>query len=216
MDQSSRSLSIITLLVIAGFLTLNHIIQRSPLADWGLVLLLLLLALALWAYGRYSRRATAAAEYSTVDIEPIAFERPALTAAAPPAPAEPVVAQPPPPPAPPAAVIEAPPPVAPAPVEPAVAPPPTVKAAAPAQPDDLKIVEGIGPKMEKALHAAGITTFAALAAATEEQIRAAIQAAGMRFAPSVPTWPSQAAFAAKGDLDGLKAYQQTLTAGRKS
>ncbi|MDX2141605.1 MAG: helix-hairpin-helix domain-containing protein [Chloroflexota bacterium] len=87
--------------------------------------------------------------------------------------------------------------------------------AAPVVPDDLKLVEGIGPKMEKALHNAGILTFAHLADATVEQIRAAILAAGMRFAPSVPTWAKQAHFLADGDTDGLTAYQNQLTAGRE-
>jgi predicted flap endonuclease-1-like 5' DNA nuclease len=91
---------------------------------------------------------------------------------------------------------------------------PKAEAPKPIIPDDLKVVEGIGPKMEKALNAAGILTFAQLAAASEETIRAAIEAAGMRFAPSVPTWAKQADFATKGDMDGLKAYQAQLTAGR--
>ena len=89
-------------------------------------------------------------------------------------------------------------------------------ASAPAQADDLKVVEGIGPKMEKALNAAGITTFVQLAASTEDQINAAITAAGMRFAPSVPTWAAQASYAAKGDLAGLEAYQKKLVGGRKA
>jgi predicted flap endonuclease-1-like 5' DNA nuclease len=88
-------------------------------------------------------------------------------------------------------------------------------ASAPAKADDLKVIEGIGPKMEKALNAAGISTFAQLAAASEDQINAAIVAAGMRFAPSVPTWAEQASYAAKGDTAGLEAYQKTLKGGRK-
>ena len=83
------------------------------------------------------------------------------------------------------------------------------------KPDDLKIIEGIGPKMEKALQAAGISTFASLAAASEAQINAAVVAAGMRFAPSIPTWAEQASYAAKGDLAGLEAFQKTLVGGRK-
>lgn len=85
----------------------------------------------------------------------------------------------------------------------------------PSVPDDLKRIEGIGPKMANALAAAGIDTFAKLSQSSEETIRAAIDAAGMRFAPSVPTWPRQAAYAAQGDWDGLKAYQDTLKAGRE-
>jgi predicted flap endonuclease-1-like 5' DNA nuclease len=82
--------------------------------------------------------------------------------------------------------------------------------------DDLTLIEGIGPKMSAALISANISTFAKLAEATEEQLRSAISAAGMRFSPSLPTWSQQATYAARGDFDGLRAYQQTLTAGRKS
>jgi predicted flap endonuclease-1-like 5' DNA nuclease len=82
--------------------------------------------------------------------------------------------------------------------------------------DDLTVIEGIGKKMAGALTAAGIQTFARLAEATEAEIIAAIEAAGMRFAPSLTTWPEQAAFAARGDWEGLKAFQQQLTGGRKT
>ncbi len=88
--------------------------------------------------------------------------------------------------------------------------------AVPGKPDDLKIIEGIGPKMEKALQAAGISTYAMLAGASENQIQDAITAAGMRFAPSVPTWAEQASYAANGDFVGLEAFQKTLVGGRKS
>ncbi len=83
------------------------------------------------------------------------------------------------------------------------------------EPDNLKRVEGIGPKMSRALIASGIDTFAKLSNASEDEIRAAIDAAGMRFAPSVPTWAKQAEFAANGDWDGLAAYQSTLSSGRE-
>ncbi|MEO8608186.1 MAG: hypothetical protein ABI690_09910 [Chloroflexota bacterium] len=83
------------------------------------------------------------------------------------------------------------------------------------KPDDLTVIEGIGPKMASALVAGGLESFAKLSQATEVQINAAIEAAGMRFAPSVPTWAEQAALAAKGDWDALKAFQDTLKGGRK-
>ena len=107
--------------------------------------------------------------------------------------------------------------------EPAPAPEPEATAEAEPTPmpepeaaaDDLTKIEGIGPKMQAALKAAGITTFARLAQASEDELRAAIEAAGMRFAPSAKTWAEQAAFAARGDWDGLAAFQASLTAGRK-
>lgn len=82
--------------------------------------------------------------------------------------------------------------------------------------DDLTIVEGIGPKMAAALRAAGITTFARLARASEAELRAAIEAAGMRFAPSMSTWAAQAAYAMRGEWDALEQYQKQLVAGRKA
>lgn len=82
--------------------------------------------------------------------------------------------------------------------------------------DDLTIVEGIGPKMASALRAAGITTFARLARASEAELRAAIEAAGMRFAPSMGTWAAQAAYAMRGEWEALEQYQKQLVAGRKA
>jgi predicted flap endonuclease-1-like 5' DNA nuclease len=76
--------------------------------------------------------------------------------------------------------------------------------------DDLKRIEGIGPKMAAALGAAGITTYAGLAAADETTIKAAISAAGMRFSPSLPTWSRQAQLLADGDVAGFAAMTRRL------
>jgi predicted flap endonuclease-1-like 5' DNA nuclease len=84
-----------------------------------------------------------------------------------------------------------------------------------AQPDDLTVIEGIGMKMAAALKAAGIDTFSRLSTTSEQDLRSAIAAAGMRFAPSIPTWPQQAGYALRGDWDGLKSYQATFKSGRK-
>lgn len=84
------------------------------------------------------------------------------------------------------------------------------------KPDDLTRIEGIGPKMSGALIAAGIDTFAKLAAASEDALRKAIQDAGMNLAPSLATWAEQASFAARGDWEGLKELQDNLVAGRKA
>lgn len=81
--------------------------------------------------------------------------------------------------------------------------------------DDLTVIEGIGPKIAQALTDAGITSYAQLAKSTEQQLRDAIQQAGMRLSPNLPTWPTQAEFAVKGDWDGLKKYQDALVNGRK-
>jgi len=81
--------------------------------------------------------------------------------------------------------------------------------------DDLTKIEGIGPKMANALKEAGIDTFVRLAASAEDVLREAIEKAGMRFSPSLPTWAKQAGYAASGDWDGLKKYQDELVGGRK-
>lgn len=85
-----------------------------------------------------------------------------------------------------------------------------------AEPDDLTRIEGIGPKMSQALLAAGIDTYEKLHNASEDDLRAAIEGAGMRLAPSLGTWAEQAAYAVRGDWDGLEQFQDTLTAGRKT
>jgi len=82
-------------------------------------------------------------------------------------------------------------------------------------PDDLERIWGIGPKISAALQAAGLTTFAKLAEAREETLRAALSAAGLRLAPSLSTWAKQAAYLARGDERGFLAYKKKLTAARK-
>lgn len=81
--------------------------------------------------------------------------------------------------------------------------------------DDLTVIEGIGPKMAAALRGAGIDTFVKLSQTPESALRAAIEAAKLSFAPSLPTWPEQAAYIVRGDMDGLKTFQKQLNAGRK-
>jgi predicted flap endonuclease-1-like 5' DNA nuclease len=82
-------------------------------------------------------------------------------------------------------------------------------------PDDLRRIEGVGPKMAAALNAAGITTYRELAAADEVTIRAAVTAAGMKFAPSLVTWSRQARLLADGDLAGFAELTGRLKAGRE-
>jgi ribosomal protein L27 len=82
--------------------------------------------------------------------------------------------------------------------------------------DDLKLIEGIGPKVEKALNDAGVTTFAQLATMSPDDIVRIVKVeAGVRIVGDATTWPRQAQMAAEGDLDGLKRYQNELTGGRE-
>ena len=80
--------------------------------------------------------------------------------------------------------------------------------------DDLTKIEGIGPKVSKALIAAGISTFEALANASVEDIQKILSDAGLRMMDA-STWPQQASLAADGDWDALKKLQDKLSGGRK-
>ena len=89
-----------------------------------------------------------------------------------------------------------------------VAPPPPV-------PDDLKIVEGIGPKIEKLCNDNGIWTWRQLADTSVEFLRKMLDDAGPNYRISKPeTWPKQAELAANGKMDELKEYQDFLLGGR--
>lgn len=81
--------------------------------------------------------------------------------------------------------------------------------------DDLKIVEGIGPKIEELCHNAGIYTFAELANTSVDRIKEILEAAGPRFQMHDPsTWAEQAAMARDGKWDELKKWQNELNKGK--
>ena len=81
--------------------------------------------------------------------------------------------------------------------------------------DDLKVIEGIGPKIEQLLKDGGITTWAELASANVERLKEILDAAGPRYQIHDPsTWPAQSKFAVAGEWEELKEYQDMLTGGR--
>lgn len=81
--------------------------------------------------------------------------------------------------------------------------------------DDLKIIEGIGPKIETLLKEGGINTWAELAEAPVERLKEILDAAGPRYQIHDPSsWPAQSKFAAEGKWDELKEYQDILIGGR--
>ena len=90
------------------------------------------------------------------------------------------------------------------------------KAKAPVkQPDNLKRIEGVGPKIAEVLRSSGVTTFEKLAGMTPDQIKAVLNAAGDRFSFQDPTtWPAQSDLAAKGKWDELKNWQEELKGGK--
>ncbi|MDO7137378.1 50S ribosomal protein L21 [Algibacter lectus] len=78
--------------------------------------------------------------------------------------------------------------------------------------DDLKKVEGIGPKIAETLAAAGIATFAELAKTEASKISEII--ADVRGNHVTDTWPAQAQLAADGKWDELKKWQDELDGGK--
>jgi NADH-quinone oxidoreductase subunit I len=88
--------------------------------------------------------------------------------------------------------------------------------AAAAGPDDLKRIEGIGPKISSLLQAAGITTFARLAETDVERIKQVLEEADpnlLRLADPT-TWPKQARLAAAGKWEALQRWQDKLKGGK--
>jgi predicted flap endonuclease-1-like 5' DNA nuclease len=85
----------------------------------------------------------------------------------------------------------------------------------PPEPDDLEIIEGIGPKIAGLLNAAGITTFAQLAEADLTRVQTILDAANLRLADPT-TWAEQARLAAAGDQAGLEALKNQLKGGRRA
>jgi large subunit ribosomal protein L27 len=81
--------------------------------------------------------------------------------------------------------------------------------------DDLKIIEGVGPKIEGLMKEAGLDTWAKVADADPEQLKEILAAAGSRYQMHDPTtWPQQAKLAAEGKWDELQTLQDELDGGR--
>ena len=81
--------------------------------------------------------------------------------------------------------------------------------------DDLTKLEGVGPKVAAVLTEAGYATFAELAAADADKVRAALKDAGLHMMDPAG-WIEQAELAAKGDMEGLAKLQDELKGGRRA
>lgn len=91
------------------------------------------------------------------------------------------------------------------------------EAASDVEPDDLTAIEGVGPKIDGILKAAGYQTYNQLAQADVEHIRGVLAEAGSRYKLAVPdTWPEQAVLAAKGEWETLEALHDSLAGGRRA
>ena len=86
---------------------------------------------------------------------------------------------------------------------------PAKKAAA----DDLKKIEGIGPKIAEVLGEAGVSTYKKLASMDRDAIKEILNAVPTLKSKEPKTWPQQAKLAADGKWDELKVLQDELMGG---
>ncbi|SNR17711.1 hypothetical protein [Tenacibaculum jejuense] len=81
--------------------------------------------------------------------------------------------------------------------------------------DDLKIVEGIGPKIEGLFHNFDIKTWKALSEASIEKCQEVLNSGGERYRIHKPdTWPQQAKLAYEGKWEELLKWQDELDGGK--
>lgn len=82
--------------------------------------------------------------------------------------------------------------------------------------DDLKRIEGVGPKIEQLLNADNINNFKDLMEAEVSRIKATLFAAGPNYAVHDPsTWAEQAKLASEAKWGELKSLQEALKGGKR-
>lgn len=85
-----------------------------------------------------------------------------------------------------------------------------------AKKDDLKVIEGIGPAIEKLLNDNGISSYEHLSKAPIKDLEKMLDEAGPRFRVHVPeTWPEQAKLLQEGKMEAFKALTEALKGGRR-
>lgn len=81
-------------------------------------------------------------------------------------------------------------------------------------PNDLTVIEGIGPKINLLFNNAGYTTFAEVSKMSEAQMQKILDDAGPRYRLAKPgTWAKQAELASQNKWAELKAWQDHLNHG---
>jgi predicted flap endonuclease-1-like 5' DNA nuclease len=84
----------------------------------------------------------------------------------------------------------------------------------PPQPDDLTMIEGVGPKIQELLYQNGIHTYAELADCDVERLQAILAGGGAAFRMADPSsWPRQARLAGARDWVRLQTLKQQLSGG---
>ena len=93
----------------------------------------------------------------------------------------------------------------------------TLKAKARAMQDDFSHLDGVGPKISAILRAAGIKTFAKLAAKEVEELREILveENPSLLRLSDPTTWPEQAGMAAEGRWEDLKVLQEGFKERRR-
>ncbi len=81
--------------------------------------------------------------------------------------------------------------------------------------DNLKLLEGVGPKVEEILKGKGILSFEQLAKTDSASLKKILSEAGRHFRMLDPgSWPAQARLAADGNLSELEIVKQQLKGGK--
>ncbi|WP_431241618.1 hypothetical protein ACQ9BO_16570 [Flavobacterium sp. P21] len=82
--------------------------------------------------------------------------------------------------------------------------------------NDLKIVEGIGVKIESLFNEAGITSWQELSITSTEKLQSILDAGGENYSIHNPsTWAKQALMAYQGKWQELKDWQASLLGGKE-
>jgi len=81
--------------------------------------------------------------------------------------------------------------------------------------NDLKLIEGIGPKIEALFHQFGIKTWKALAESSADKCQEVLNSGGKRYRIHDPaSWPMQAKMAYEGHWEQLFEWQEKHRAGK--
>jgi predicted flap endonuclease-1-like 5' DNA nuclease/predicted nucleic acid-binding Zn-ribbon protein len=84
-------------------------------------------------------------------------------------------------------------------------------------PEDLKVVEGIGPKIELLLKESGIKGLKDLSIVPVEDLKEILAKGGTRYRLNDPTsWPEQARLLVSGELDKFKSFTSDLFSKKNS
>lgn len=82
--------------------------------------------------------------------------------------------------------------------------------------NDLKIIEGIGPKIEELFKTSGILTWKSLSETSVDRCKEILMKAGERYQIHDPgTWPRQSKLAYEGKWQELKDWQSKLDGGKE-